>query len=115
MDHRRDGRKYTEHLVQEGGYAVPRSYQTYNASGSAIVNQQLAKLKEIKQEAKLQVYVERLLRDADGRVKGLQVRENYVFPRAGSDVKYIQAKRAWCWRMKASRRTSHSGCSRIRS
>jgi flavocytochrome c len=89
------GVKYTDHLVQEGGHAVPRSYQTHNASGSAIVNQQLAKLKEIKQEVKLQVFVERILRDTDGRVKGLQVRENYVFPRAGSGrVKYIQAKRA---------------------
>jgi succinate dehydrogenase/fumarate reductase flavoprotein subunit len=27
------GVKYTDHLVQEGGHAVPRSYQTYNASG----------------------------------------------------------------------------------
>jgi flavocytochrome c len=89
------GVKYTDHLVQEGGHAVPRSYQTYNASGSAIVNQQLAKLKEIKQEVKLQTFVEKILRDTDGRVKGLQVRENYVFPRANSGrVKFIQAKRA---------------------
>ena len=44
---------------------MPRSYQTHNASGSAIVNQQLAKLKEIKQEVKLQVLVERILRDTD--------------------------------------------------
>jgi flavocytochrome c len=89
------GVKYTENLVQEGGHAVPRSYQTHNASGSAIVNQQLAKLKEINQPIKLQTYVERILRDRDGRVKGLQVRENYVFPRADSGrTKFIQAKRA---------------------
>lgn len=89
------GVKYTDFLVQEGGHAVPRSYQTYNSSGSAIVTQQLAKMKEIKQEIKLQTYVERILRDSDGRVKGLQVREGYVFPRAGSGKqKFIRATKA---------------------
>jgi flavocytochrome c len=89
------GVKYTEHLVQEGGHAVPRSYQTYNASGSAIVTQQLEKLKGIGQTVKLQTYVERILRDTDGRVKGLQVRDGYVFPRANSGrTKFIQAKKA---------------------
>ena len=89
------GVKYTDHLVQEGGHAVPRSYQTYNSSGAAIVVQQLAKLKEIKQEIKLQTYVEKILRDGDGRVKGVQVREGYVFPRAGSGKqKFIRARKA---------------------
>jgi len=89
------GVQYTDHLVQEGGHAVPRSYQTHNGSGSAIVNQQLAKLKEIKQDVRTQVYVEKILRDKDGRVKGLQVRDGYVFPREGSGKqKFIRAKKA---------------------
>jgi flavocytochrome c len=89
------GVKYTEFLLHEGGHAVPRGYQTANGSGSAIVNAQIAKLKEIGQEIKLQTQVERILRDSDGRVKGLQVREGYVFPRSNSGrTKFIQAKRA---------------------
>ncbi len=89
------GVKYTDFLLHEGGHAVPRGYQTYNGSGSAILNQQLAKLKEMGQGVKLQTYVEKILRDRDGRVKGVQVRQGYVFPRADSGrVRFIQAKRA---------------------
>lgn len=89
------GVKYTDFLPMEGGHSVPRGYQTYNSSGSAIVTQQLAKLEEMGQQVKLQTYVEEILRDSDGRVKGLKVRENYVFPRAGSGrVKFIKANRA---------------------
>jgi flavocytochrome c len=89
------GVKYGSELVQEGGHTVPRSYQTYNSSGSAIVTAQLDKLKSIGQEIKLQTYLQKILRDADGRVKGVQVRTGYSFPRGNSGkVKYIQAKRA---------------------
>ena len=89
------GVKYTDSLVQEGGHSVPRSYQCYNSSGSAIVTQQLAKLTEIGQTIRTQTYVERILRDRDGRVKGLQVREGYSATKANSGkVKTIQAKRA---------------------
>ncbi|MGP0093082.1 MAG: flavocytochrome c [Xanthobacteraceae bacterium] len=89
------GVKYTDFLVHEGGHSVPRGYQTYNSSGSAIVNQQLAKLDAMGQQVTLQTYVEHILRDGDGRVKGVQVRENYAFPRNNSGrVKFIQAKRA---------------------
>ncbi len=89
------GVKYTDVLVQEGGHAVPRSYQTYNSSGSAIVQPQLAKLKALGVEPKTQMYLQKILRDKDGRVKGVEVREGYVFPKADSGkVKYIKAKKA---------------------
>ena len=89
------GVKYTDFLVPFGGHAVPRGYQTDNGSGSAIVQKQLAKLKEMGQGVKLQTYVEKILRDSDGRVKGLQVREGYRIDRAGSGrSRFIQAKRA---------------------
>ena len=87
--------QYSPQLVHERGHTVPRSYQTHNASGSAIVTRQLAKLKEIDQEVKVQIYVEKILRDKDGRVKGVQVREGYVFPREGSgEQKFIRARKA---------------------
>jgi flavocytochrome c len=88
------GAKYTDTLVQEGGHSVPRCYQSAKG-GSSVINPMLEKLKSMGQEIKLQTYVQTILRDKDGRVKGLEVREGYVFPRANSGkVKYIQAKRA---------------------
>ncbi len=89
------GVKYTDRLVQEGGHAVPRSYQTYNSSGAAWVQPQLAKLKAIGVEPRLQVYLQKIFRDKDGRVKGIEVREGYAFPKADSGkVKRIRAKKA---------------------
>lgn len=89
------GVKYTDVLVQEGGHAVPRCYQTYNSSGSAWVQPLLAKLKTLGVEPKLRMYLQKIFRDKDGRVKGVEVREGYTFPRAGSGkVKYIKAKKA---------------------
>jgi flavocytochrome c len=70
-------------------------YSTYNQSGSAIVQQQLLKLKELGVQPRMQCCLTRIYRDADGRVKGVQIRENYVFPDAGSGtVKNIKARKA---------------------
>ena len=92
------GVKYKdEPLTQEGGHSVPRMYSTYNQSGSAIVTQQLAKLKELGVQPRLQCYLTKIYRDQDdrGRVKGVEIREGYVFPKAGSGkVKNIMAKKA---------------------
>jgi flavocytochrome c len=89
------GVKYKEDLTQEGGHSVPRMYSTYNQSGSAIVTQQLAKLKELGVQPRLQTYLTRIYRDEDGRVKGVQVREGYVFPKADSGkAKNIKARKA---------------------
>ena len=89
------GVKYKDKLSQEGGHSVPRMYSTYNQSGSAIVQQQLAKLKELGVQPKLQSYLAKIYRDADGRVKGVQIREKYVFPKADSGkLKNIKARKA---------------------
>lgn len=89
------GVKYTNILVQEGGHAVPRCYQTHNSSGSAWVQPMLAKLKTLGVEPRLQIYLQKVFRDKDGRVKGVEVREGYVFPKENSGkVKYIKAKKA---------------------
>jgi len=89
------GVKYKDRVSQEGGHSVPRMYSTYNQSGSAIVNAQLAKLKELGVQPKLQSYLTQIYRDADGRVKGVQIREKYVFPDANSGkLKNIKAKKA---------------------
>jgi len=82
-------------LVHLGGHSVPRSYSTYNRSGSAIVNQQLAKLKEFGIKVKTERYLVKILRDKNGRVKGVQVRDGYRFPNENSGtLKYVKAKKA---------------------
>ncbi|MDD5169754.1 MAG: flavocytochrome c, partial [Syntrophales bacterium] len=90
------GVKYKkDHVSQEGGHSVPRMYSTYNQSGSAIVTRQLAKLKELGVQPRLQSYLTQIFRDADGRVKGVEIREGYVFPKADSGkVKTIKARKA---------------------
>lgn len=89
------GVKYLDNeLVQEGGHTVKRSYKTYNSSGSAIVLPQLAKLKALGVEPRLEAFVTKLYRDKDGRVKGLQIREGYEFPKADSGkLKTIRARK----------------------
>ena len=89
------GVKYKDRVSQEGGHSVPRMYSTYNQSGSAIVTAQLAKLKELGVQPKFQSFLTQIYRDADGRVKGVQIREKYVFPNADSGkIKNIKAKKA---------------------
>jgi len=82
-------------LVHLGGHSVPRSYCTYNRSGSAIVSQQLAKLKKLGVQVDTKRYLMKILRDKGGRVKGVQIRDGYRFPDEKSGtVKYIKAGKA---------------------
>jgi len=89
------GVKYKKELVHLGGHSVPRSYATYNRSGSAIVNQQLKKLEKLGVKVKTGMYLKNLLRDKDGRVKGVKIREAYRFPNENSGtIKHIKARKA---------------------
>lgn len=89
------GVQYNDKVGQEGGHSVPRHVFTINGSGSEIVHKQLAYAKKLDIPVRLRVYVERIIRDEDGRVKGLQVREGYRFPNAESGkVKFIKANKA---------------------
>ena len=85
----------TDHIGQEGGHSVPRFMYTKNGSGSEIVNKELAYLKKEGVPVRLRCYVETILRDEGGRVKGLRVREGWRFPKAGSGrVKTLCARKA---------------------
>jgi flavocytochrome c len=91
------GVKYKEDLTQEGGHSIPRMYSTYNQSGSAIVNQQLLKLKELGVQPRTGCFLTKIYRDEDGRgrVKGVQIREGYLFPKVDSGkIKNIKAGKA---------------------
>lgn len=81
-----------------GGHCVPRSHMTWNGSGSAIVSQQLKKLKELGVKVKTSTYMESFVQDHSGRVIGLKIREGFRFPdRNSGKVKYVKAKRELFW------------------
>lgn len=89
------GVKYKDGVTQEGGHAVPRMYSTYNQSGSAIVEQQLEKLAAMGVVPRTGMLLKRILRDNDGRIKGVEVREGYLFPKEGSGrQQFIKARKA---------------------
>jgi len=89
------GVEYKDKAVHLGGHSVPRSYSTHNSSGSAIVTKQLAKLEELGVKVGTNRKMTRLIQDEDGRVKGIEIEDDYRFPDEGSGtVKTIKAKKA---------------------
>jgi len=89
------GVEYRDKLNWLGGHSVGRSYRTTNSSGSGIVKKQLEKLKELGVELRKRTLLTRIIRDADGRVKGVEIRQGYKFPNPETGtVKYVKAKKA---------------------
>jgi flavocytochrome c len=85
---------FTDRLKTEGGHSVPRCALTKVGTGAGVVNKELAYLEKIGVKPRTRVFMEKILRDDDGRVKGLQVRVNYRFPQAESgQVKFIKARK----------------------
>ena len=87
------GVEYNEESIgQEGGHSVPRYVATKNGSGSGIVQKELEMVKKLGVPVRLRCYVEHIVRNEDGAVEGLIVREGYRFPNAESGkVKAIRA------------------------
>ena len=81
------GVEYMDRLDQFGGHSVPRCFTAANISGATIIKQQVAKLRELGVEIRLQTCLKGLVRDADGRVTGVVVRESFEpkRPEAGVD------------------------------
>ncbi|MBR9981781.1 MAG: flavocytochrome c [Desulfatitalea sp.] len=89
------GVEYREKVVHLGGHSVPRSWSTHNSSGSAIVQKQIEKTKQLGIEIRLQSFLTAIIQDASGRVVGVKVREKYRFPAQDSGtVKHIKANKA---------------------
>ena len=85
----------TDHIGQEGGHSVPRFMYTKNGSGSAIVQKEMECAQKLGVIVRTRCFVETLIRDEDGRVKGLKVRNGYRFPKAGSGREaWIRADKA---------------------
>ena len=89
------GVEYRDKLNRLGGHSVGRTYRTANSSGSDIVKKQLSKLKELGVELRKKCLLTKIFRDADGRVKGVEIRQGYKFPNAETGiVKCLKAKKA---------------------
>ncbi len=89
------GVEYLDSGSQLGGHSVPRTYTTHNQSGSGIVTRQLADLAERGIVPRTQSLLRQLLRDDDGRVKGVAIGEGYRHPNDDdSPSKFIKANRA---------------------
>jgi len=89
------GVEYMDRVDQFGGHSVPRCYTALDITGSTIIKRQLAKVREIGMDVRTQMYLQTILRDAQGRVCGVMVRDGYNYPDAGSGVpRYIKAEKA---------------------
>lgn len=89
------GVKYEEHIAPSGGQSVRRTFHTLNWSGGDIVRPMLAKLKEMGIKVQTKSLVEQIIKDTDGRVKGVKILAGYRFPEEGSGkTKYIKANKA---------------------
>lgn len=89
------GVKYEDHIAPSGGQSVRRTFHTVNWSGGDIVKPMLAKLNEMGIKVRTKTLVKQIIKDTDGRVKGLKVQAGYRFPNEDSgEVKYIKARKA---------------------
>lgn len=89
------GVEYMDRVDQSGGHSVPRCYTPLTISGSAIIKRQLAKVRELGMDVRMQTYLQTILRDAGGRVCGVLVRDGYRYPNASSGApRYIKAEKA---------------------
>ncbi len=89
------GVEYLERVDQFGGHSVPRCYTPIGVSGSSMVRQLVEKLRQLGVEVRLQTCLKGFVRDADGSVSGVWVREGFESrqPVAGID-RYLRATKA---------------------
>jgi succinate dehydrogenase/fumarate reductase flavoprotein subunit len=89
------GVKYLNRVDQFGGHSVPRSYTTYNRSGSAIIKQLLQKVNDLGMKIRTKVFLQTILVDSNERICGVLVRDGYEYPDATTGIpKYIKARKA---------------------
>jgi flavocytochrome c len=81
------GVEYMDRLDQFGGHSVPRCFTAANVTGATIIKRQVAKLRELGVEIRLQTCLKRFVRDANGKVSRVSVHEGFEpkRPEAGVD------------------------------
>ena len=91
---KRVGAQYKDQMNMMGGHSVPRTLQTANGHGSEVVGKQVEALKKDGVEIDFHCQMTKLLRDADGRVRGVEMRQGSDFAKPGSGVvKNIAARK----------------------
>ncbi len=89
------GVKYKPNLNHLGGHSVPRTYITACGTGSGIIQPMLSRCRKLDIPVQKKTLLGRILKDREGRVEGVEVRREYLFPRADSGrSQRIRARRA---------------------
>ena len=82
----RHGVKYKDFVQHFGGHSVPRTLQTVESTGGGITRPLTESCIKHGVDMRLRAKMEKFVRDEDGRVIGLVVRERYLFPDEKSGV-----------------------------
>lgn len=82
----RHGVKYKDFVQHFGGHSVPRTLQTVESTGGGITRPLAEACAKLGVEMHLRAKMEEFVRNNEGRVIGLTVRERYVFPNEKSGV-----------------------------
>ena len=80
------GVQYKPFVQHFGGHSVPRIMQTIESTGGGITRPLADSCRKHGVDMHLNAKMESFIRDADGRVIGLKVRERYQFPKEDSGV-----------------------------
>ncbi|SHJ85247.1 flavocytochrome c [Malonomonas rubra DSM 5091] len=88
------GVKYSENLNYLGGHSVARTYVTANGTGSGIIQPMLAKCRELEIPVQMKTLLCALLKDENGRVEGVELCCDYLFPNKDSGrLQRVRARR----------------------
>lgn len=82
----RHGVKYKDFVQHFGGHSVPRTLQTVESTGGGITRPLTESCRKHGVDLHLRAKMEEFVRDENGRVIGLVVRERYEFPKEASGV-----------------------------
>lgn len=80
------GVQYKNFVQHFGGHSVPRIMQTVESTGGGITRPLADSCRKHGVDMHLNAKMEEFIRDAEGRVIGLKVRERYQFPQEDSGV-----------------------------
>jgi len=78
------GVEYSDNLNCLGGHSVARTYVTKNGTGSGIIQPMLAKCRDLEIPVQIKTLLCALLKNDAGRVEGVEVRRDYLFPNQDS-------------------------------
>ena len=89
------GVRFQDRVGQFGGHSVARAHTTLNRSGADIIKQQLIKAAENNVAIRTRTYLESILKNDQGIVRGVQARQGYTYPdNTSGEAIHIKARKA---------------------